>query len=197
MPSPLTAYLAGVASVGVALAVGFGGALVVANAVMTDESTPPSKLERLAKHEPEPQAQTASGGVAFPVQASPVLVVPSAPVQIDQTPIAAAVQDVKQEVERPPAATLRESSQEANKKVEEEGRQASAPSKHSKKREPRADKKPKITATRWDKKRNDVAPADIPSKVMILQAPLDAKYENEDDDDSRIPLTGRLSFFEE
>ena len=195
MPSPLNAYLAGVASVSVALAVGFGGALVVANTVLTDEPTPPSKIERLAKHEPKSETQTAARDVAFPVQASPVLIVPKPPVLTEQTSAPVPVQDVKQEAAMPPAATLPESNQEAAKKVEEKGKLASAPSKPLKGHERRADKKSQIAATRWDKKRKADAPADVPSKVMILQAPIEAEYE--DEDDSRMSSTGRLGFFDE
>jgi len=194
MPSPLTAYLAGVASVSVALAVGFGGALVVANTVMTDEPTPPSKMERFAKHEPRPQAQTATKDTAFPVQASPVLVVPNPPAQTDQTKTAAA-EDVGQEAASPPVAASRDSARETNKKVEEERKPPA--SRQSQKHERRVDRKRQVAATRWDKKRKASASVDVPTKAMIRQAPKDAGYEDDDDDDLMISSAGRLSFVDE
>jgi len=195
MPSPLTAYLAGVASVSVALAVGFGGALVVANSVMTDKPKPPSKIERLAKHEQDPQAQTAINDTAFPAQASPILVVSDPPAQTGQTKTAATAEDIGPEGPKPPVVASRDSDRETNKKVEEERKQAAAPSRHSQKHERRADRKRQVAATRWDKKRKASAPVDVPSKAMIRQAPIDVAYE--DDDDLMISSSGRLSFGEE
>lgn len=91
MRSYLTYYFAGVTTAGVALVVGFGGALVFSNAVLSKKPLPPTKIERVAKSLPQDELlQTKKD---FPAQAAPVIAIPQLPQPTEMATITARVSE--------------------------------------------------------------------------------------------------------
>lgn len=98
MRSYLTYYFAGVTTAGVALVVGFGGALVFSNAVLSEKPLPSTRIERIAKSLPQDEpSQTTKG---FPVQAAPVIATPQLPQPTEMATIAAGVSQEPSQAEQ-------------------------------------------------------------------------------------------------
>src|SRR3954453_18869988 len=74
MPFSMTSYFLGVGTVVGALALGFGGGIVLTNTAIKDTPTGPSRVERAARAEPVPSPQlTEAKAVAVPrAEAAPV-----------------------------------------------------------------------------------------------------------------------------
>jgi hypothetical protein len=70
MRSYLTYYFAGVTTAGVALLVGFGGALVFSHSVLSKKPVPPKRIEQMAKS--QPQNEPLPTKKYFSVEAAPV-----------------------------------------------------------------------------------------------------------------------------
>lgn len=78
MPSSLTYYFAGVGTAGVALVVGFGGALIFSNAVMKDTPPAPTRVERVAATQEALSPNVSS----FPSQIVPAVMATPAPLNV-------------------------------------------------------------------------------------------------------------------
>src|SRR3954465_14664502 len=67
MPFSMTSYFLGVGTVVGALALGFGGGIVLTNTAITETSTGPSRVKRAARSEPVPSPQmTEAKALAVP-----------------------------------------------------------------------------------------------------------------------------------
>jgi hypothetical protein len=193
MPTALTAYLAGVTSVAVALTVGFGGALVISNAVRGDKPPPPSRIERVSKGE-APESQPAVSRTAFPEHASPVLVVPLPTTEATQD---AASPNRASKVKRQTAAS--EPSETGPRTVSsgEDGKNTSKATAFEKRhdRDRRTNQNRKIAAKPRHNQRTASVPTPVPSREVVFQDPGETDYE--DDFQGKASSGGRLSFFEE
>lgn len=98
MRSYLMYYLAGVSTAGIALVVGFGGALIFSNAVLTKTPVQPTRIERAAKELDQPLHTQR----IVPTYATPVITTP----QISQ-PISVADNTVSPTEESRPAVMAR------------------------------------------------------------------------------------------
>lgn len=78
MRSYLTYYFAGVSTAGIALIVGFGGALIFSNSVLTKTPVQPTRIERAAKElDHPPRTQLIVPAYATPVIATPQISQPT------------------------------------------------------------------------------------------------------------------------
>src|SRR3954471_13529942 len=90
MPFSMTSYFLGVGTVVGALALGFGGGIVLTNTAIKDTPAGPSRVERAARSEPVPSPQvTEAKAVAVP-RAEAAQVAAAEPKPAEQKPVAEA-----------------------------------------------------------------------------------------------------------
>src|SRR5438445_12686026 len=90
MPFSLGSYLLGVATVVGALAFGFGSGVLITKTAMKETTTPSTRVERVARSEPEPaapaQQQDAKDNSPPPAQPSPAAAAPVPAAQAAEPP---------------------------------------------------------------------------------------------------------------
>src|SRR3954454_4209957 len=99
MPFSMTSYFLGVGTVVGALALGFGGGIVLTNTAIKDTPSGPSRVERAARSEPVPSPQMTEAKAAAVPRAE------AAPVQAASEEKQAEPQPVSEAARQEPPAT--------------------------------------------------------------------------------------------
>ncbi len=97
MRSHLTYYFAGVTTAGVALVVGFAGALVFSNAVLSKKPLSPTKIERMAKSVSADEASQTKRD--FNIPTAPVVATPQLPRPTEPALATGVFQELKHDVQ--------------------------------------------------------------------------------------------------